>query len=70
MILAIVIGPGSIFLMLIRAFIIAFDWFIGWLVLDLDFTDCKASLAELLQMLVADGCGFYWTFGWNCRGEK
>jgi hypothetical protein len=31
---------------------------VGWLVLDLDVTDCKALLAELLWILVADGGGF------------
>ena len=28
---------------------------------DLDFTDCKALLAEVLRILVADGGVFNWT---------
>ena len=31
---------------------------IGWVVSDLDFTNCKALLAELLRILLADGGGF------------
>ena len=44
------------------------DWFFG--VESRLHCDCKASLAELLRILVADGGGFNWTFGWNFRGEK
>ena len=35
-------------------------WFhnIDWVVSDLDFTNCKALLAELLRILLADVVGF------------
>ena len=41
------------------------------MVSDLDFTNCKALLAELLRILLADvGCNLTGLFRWYFRGEN
>ena len=42
---------------------------IGWVVSDLDFTNCKAVLAELLRILLPDVGGFKLDF-FDCILEE